>query len=114
MNRRQAIWEDAKLRGADFRATGNEPGWYMEISEAYGIIYVTNYGSDRYHFEEFETNSDAASRTTIFKAGKGGRELLVSLTGRRCTDSMSGEKFETTVVVTLDSTQLNGCGRALH
>ena len=86
----------------------------MEISKAYGIIYVTNYGSDRYHFEEFETNSDAASRETIFKASKEGRELLVSLVGERCTDSMSGEKFETTVVVTLDSMQLNGCGRALH
>ncbi|UCD67964.1 MAG: MliC family protein [Betaproteobacteria bacterium] len=113
-NRRQAIWEDAKLRGADFRATGNEPGWYMEISEAYGIVFVTNYGSDRYHFEEFETNSDPASRETIFKASKNGHELLVVLVGKRCTDSMSGEKFETTVVVTLNATQLNGCGRALH
>ncbi|UCH47630.1 MAG: MliC family protein [Betaproteobacteria bacterium] len=113
-NRRMAIWEDAKLRGADFRATGNEPGWYMEISEAYGIVFVANYGSDRYHFEEFETNSDAASRETIFKASKDGRELLVLLAGKRCTDSMSGEKFETTVVVTLNETKLNGCGRALH
>lgn len=113
-NRRQAIWEDAKLRGADFRATGNEPGWYMEISEAYGILFVTNYGSDRYHFGKFETNSDSASRETIFKASKDGRELLVSLVGMRCTDSMSGEKFETTVVVTLNETKLNGCGKALH
>ena len=30
-NRTKAIWEDTKLDGIDFRAVGNEPGWYLEI-----------------------------------------------------------------------------------
>ena len=30
-NRKRAVWEDAKLNGVDFRAVGNEPGWYLEI-----------------------------------------------------------------------------------
>jgi membrane-bound inhibitor of C-type lysozyme len=113
-NRAEAIWEDAKLRGADFRGTGNEPGWYMEISQAYGIVFVTNYGSDRYHFEKFDSTSDEASRTTKFEASKGGHDLTVLLEGKSCMDSMSGAQFATKVTVTLDATTLNGCGRALH
>ena len=113
-NRAEAIWEDAKLRGADFRATGNEPGWYMEINQAYGIIFVTNYGSDRYHFEAFDSTSDEALKKTKFEASKDGHDLTVLLEGKSCMDSMSGAKFATKVTVTLGTTTLNGCGRALH
>jgi len=113
-NRAQAIWEDAKLRGADFRATGNEPGWHMEISKSYGIVLVTNYGSDRYQFAPSEPSSDADSRTTKYQANDGGHELVISLEGKRCTDSMSGEQFETTVTVMINGNKLNGCGKALH
>jgi uncharacterized membrane protein len=113
-NRVEAIWEDAKLRGADFRGTGNEPGWYLEISKAYGIVYVTNYGSDRYHFEEFDADSDDASGSTVFEASKGGHELTILLEGRPCMDSMSGAEFATKVTVSLDGESWNGCGKALH
>ena len=27
---RRAVWEHAKLNGADFRGQGNEPGWHVE------------------------------------------------------------------------------------
>jgi len=113
-NRAEAIWEDAKLRGADFRATGNEPGWDMEISRSYGIVLVTNYGADRYQFAPTEPLSDAASRTTKYEAKEGGHELVISLEGKRCVDTMSGAQFETTVTVIIDNRQLNGCGKALH
>ena len=43
-NRAKAIWEDAKFRGADFRAVGNEPGWNLEISAGGSIVYVGDYG----------------------------------------------------------------------
>ena len=113
-NRKQAIWEDAKLRGADFRATGNEPGWHMEISRSYGIVLVTNYGSEHYQFPVTEPASNATSAKTIYETKQGEHELKVVLEGKRCADSMSGDKFETTVTVIIDGTQLNGCGSALH
>lgn len=113
-DRRQAIWEDAKLRGADFRATGNEPGWHMEISRSYGIALVINYGSDRYQFPATAPSSNSASQTTIYETKQGGHELMIALEGRRCTDTMSGEEFETTVTVIIDGTKLDGCGMALH
>lgn len=113
-NRAKAIWEDAKLRGAEFRATGNEPGWHLEISRGYGIVLVTNYGSDRYTFRTPAPTSNQASRTTRYAVNEDGHELVITLEGRRCADSMSGAQFETTVMVTLDSTRLAGCGKALH
>ena len=113
-NRSKAIWEDAKLRGADFRATGNEPGWHMEISRSDGISLVTNYGSERYQFAATEPSSNQATRTTTYEAKQNGHELMISLTAKRCADSMSGEQFETTVIVTIDGNELNGCGKPLH
>ncbi|KPK31471.1 MAG: hypothetical protein AMJ66_08690 [Betaproteobacteria bacterium SG8_40] len=113
-NRAEAIWEDAKLRGADFRATGNEPGWYLEISREYGILLVTAYGTERYEFAPTEPSSDSALRKTTYKAAQAGHELTVTLEGRDCADSMSGAKFETTVTVMIDGNKLTGCGRPLH
>ena len=113
-NRAKAIWEDAKLRGADFRATGNEPGWHLEISRGNAIVLVTNYGSDRYTFRTPVPASDEASRTTRYAVNENGHELAITLKGKRCTDTMSGEPFETIVTVMLDGTRLAGCGKALH
>ena len=113
-NRAKAIWEDAKLRGADFRAIGNEPGWYLEISRGYGIVLVTNYGSDRYTFVTQQPTSDETSRTTRYVVTENQHELVITQEGRRCADTMSGEQFETAVTVMLDGTRLSGCGKALH
>jgi putative lipoprotein len=113
-NRRKAIWEDAKLRGADFRATGNEPGWNLELSKNYGIVFVTNYGSDKYTFPLPEPVNDQAARTTSYTVNRDGHELEIVLEGKSCADTMSGEKFETTVTVTFDGTSLAGCGKPLH
>jgi len=113
-NRGKAIWEDAKLRGADFRATGNEPGWHLEISGGNGIVLVTNYGSDRYTFGTPAPASDEDSRKTRYAVNENGHELVITLEGKRCTDTMSGEPFETIVTVMLDGTRLAGCGKALH
>ncbi len=113
-DRAKAIWEDAKLRGADFRATGNEPGWYLEISREYGILLVTAYGSERYQFAPTEPSSDSASRKTTYETAQAGHELKVTLEGRRCMDTMSGAKFETAVTVIIDGKRLDGCGKALH
>jgi len=113
-DRAAAIWEDAKLRGADFRGRGNEPGWHIEISGQYGIVFVTNYGSDRSHFRTYQSAVDEVKRRTTFTARDGESEIRVTLEGKRCSDSMSDEQFETTVTVVIDGNRLNGCGKPLH
>jgi uncharacterized membrane protein len=109
-DRRRAIWEKAKLDGADFRAVGNEPGWNLEILEGSRIVLVADYGASRVERPLPQPTIERDARTTRWNAG----ELIVEVIGRPCRDSMSGESFESTVVVTWGKQTLRGCGRALH
>jgi uncharacterized membrane protein len=113
-DRPAAIWEDAKLRGCDFRAVGNEPGWHLEIMRGEAIVLVTDYGSSRYEFPLPEPDTDETARRTVYRATNADHELAVVLEGCPCNDTMSDESFSTTVTVTLDGREYNGCGRALH
>ena len=109
-DRRQAVWEHAKLNGADFRAVGNEPGWNLVIMAASRIVLVSAYGASRIEVPLPEPMVDSEARTTRWDAG----ELVLEVSDRPCRDSMSGEAFESTVVVTTKTETLHGCGRALH
>lgn len=109
-----AIWEHAKLNGVDFRAVGNEPGWYLEIRNGDKIVFISDYGTSRYEFAASEPLTDQKKHTNIYQTDAGGKNLRVVIEGRQCRDTMSGEYFETTVRVRLDQKKYQGCGRALH
>jgi membrane-bound inhibitor of C-type lysozyme len=113
-NRALAIWEDAKLSGVDFRAIGNEPGWNLEIIMRDKIVFVGNYGQNRYEFITTGPSIDQQARTTVYKVQNDKHEMSVIIVGRRCHDTMSGEAFEATVTVILDGKKYRGCGKALH
>jgi putative lipoprotein len=113
-NRAKAIWEHAKLNGVDFRAVGNEPGWYLEIGGEGNIVYVGDYGKSRYEFFTPQPIVDQQNRTTTYTVSEQGHVLKIMIDGRPCRDTMSGEAFETTVHVTFDGKDYRGCGKALH
>lgn len=113
-NAARAIWEDAKLRGADFRAVGNEPGWYLEISQATRLLFVSDYGQSRYEFEAAAPMTDQNARRTEYRANDAEHTLSILIEGDSCHDTMSGEVFESRVTVILDNTEYRGCGKALH
>jgi uncharacterized membrane protein len=110
----RAVWEHAKLDGVDFRAVGNEPGWYLEIREQSRILLVSDYGTSRYEFSLSSPVVDHDAGTTRYDAHAEGHDLVVVLRAAACRDSMSGEGFETEVLLTLDGRSLRGCGRPLH
>jgi membrane-bound inhibitor of C-type lysozyme/uncharacterized membrane protein len=112
-DRRRSIIEDAKLRGMDYWATGNEPGWTLEIGPETTVL-VTNYGQDRYELPTPEPAVDPENRRTTYTGRADGREIVIRISGESCSDSMSGESFESTVVVLLGDHVLMGCGTALH
>jgi uncharacterized membrane protein len=107
---RRAAWEHAKLGGADFRAVGNEPGWDLEIREQSRIVLVADYVSVVVERALPQPQVDAEASTTRWEAG----DLVVEVRGEPCTDTMSGEVFESTVTVYWGDRTLRGCGRALH
>ena len=113
-NRARAIWEHAKLNGVDFRALGNEPGWYMEISNKQDILLVTDYGQQTYQFTSAIINSNPQDRTTIYHAHSDGNSVEIAIKGMPCQDSMSGEAFSAAVSVLINNRRYMGCGKALH
>ena len=113
-DRRQAIWEHAKLNGADYRAIGNEPGWTLEIRKQESIILITDYGSTRHEFTLPKPEIDETNRITRYQSKDSDHELILMISGEACLDSMSGEEFSSKATVTLDGKTLQGCGRALH
>lgn len=112
-NPARAIWETAKLNGVDFRAVGNEPGWFLELGRDL-LVLETDYGASRYEFQTPPADVNVEARLTRYQVVENGQRLVLELEGQRCNDSMSGETFPTRVSVTLNGRILRGCGRALH
>lgn len=106
-------WRAAAARGVDFRAVGNEPGWFLELDDGVQIVLVTDYGRRRVEAPAPEPAVDEAAREVTFRTQARGAPLVVTLAPGPCEDTMSGETFDTTVTVTYGGETLRGCGRAL-
>jgi putative lipoprotein len=104
------VWHAAKLRGVAFRAIGQEPGWLLEITNGEEVLIVTNYGQEKKSFPYVEPEEDKTARRSVFRLDANSSVLIE---GKPCTDSMSGESFQTTVTLRLGEQTLEGCGRAL-
>ncbi|HUP00228.1 MAG TPA: YbaY family lipoprotein [Gemmatimonadota bacterium] len=105
------VWEDARLRGVDFRGLGQEPGWTLEIDEEKSILFVGDYGAVRREVPAVEPTVEGTV-TTYDVTTESGR-LTVVIEDAPCRDVMSGEPFDATVAVVLDGRLLMGCGRPL-
>jgi predicted AlkP superfamily pyrophosphatase or phosphodiesterase/heat shock protein HslJ/uncharacterized membrane protein len=86
-----------------FRATGNEPGWLLEIREAV-ITLAADYGERR-----------LTVPTPAPEVGPGRRRyasqgLAVTILETLCVDGMSGRPNPQTVTVLFDGRELRGCG----
>jgi putative lipoprotein len=107
VNRPAAVpWEEARLTGVDFRATGQGSTWSLEIDEGSGIVF-----------------DDGKSRS-VFPPGKreglvelsssGSRSITIERTASECTNGATGERFAFRVVVKVDGEEYRGCGRELR
>jgi putative lipoprotein len=112
LNRRRIPWEAARRRGVDFRAIGQEPGWYLEMTHEQQILFVTGYGGQRLLLPTPEPLLQGERE--IYEAADESRQLRVEISLQHCTDSMSGEVFDSSVQVTLDGKHYRGCGETLE
>ena len=113
-NPRAAVWEEAKLRGVSYRAIGQEPPWVLEIDRENGFLLVTGYGEEKQQFPYVEPVTDSAQRTSSYTSEANGEGITITIQGRDCRDSMSGEAFSSQVAIRWREQSLRGCGRALH
>lgn len=109
----EAVWERAKLAGADFRALGQEPPWVLELYPE-RVVLLLDYGQTRIETPSVQAEEDQATATSRYDIETDSQRLTISLIGQSCSDSMSGESFETTVELELDGRHYHGCGRPLH
>jgi uncharacterized membrane protein len=105
MNRPSAVpWEEARLRGVDFRATGQDPAWTLEIDEGSGIVFGD--GQTRLTFPA------ARAPDNVIEVSSEGRSIRIERTPAECSDP-TGERLDTFVRVLVDGREYRGCGRRL-
>jgi D-alanyl-D-alanine dipeptidase len=101
-------------RTGKFRASGNEPGWVLDIEFPGDIQLQTNYGRDTLHFKTTEPIEDSNTGETIFQIKEGKPQVTIVIKKEPCTDTMSGENFEHRVSIQMDGEMWRGCGKYLN
>lgn len=110
----RAVWEDFRLRGARFRAVGNEPGWSLVVyDDPVRIDLEVDYGERQLRFSEVAT-SVAADGRIQYEGWNQGHTVSAVVRPEPCADAMSGEAFSHTVTLLLDGREYHGCGRYLR
>ena len=112
-DRLAAIWEDAKFRKIEFRAAGNEPGWFAEVNRE-KIVFAGNYGQKLLIFPAVPAQRDDQLVESKYVTRAGDHSFNMTLQPGDCRDSMSGDLFDTRVTLKLDGQTLYGCGKSLH
>jgi heat shock protein HslJ len=90
-----------------FAATGNEPGWRLDIADG-RITLVADYGSSRLEMRASEPQPLSGGRR--YAGNADGRVLVIAVFDRVCEDDMTGMPRPYTVEMTIDEQQLKGCG----
>ena len=104
-----ASLQDARARGIDFRAIGQEPGWVVELTEASQITAVLDYGATSLMLPtpSVETAEDG---TEVYDASTDTDHLILRIKRKVCIDSMSGESHSSTVELLVNDKPYRGCG----
>ncbi|MCZ2096154.1 MAG: META domain-containing protein [Anaerolineae bacterium] len=93
--------------GLPLHATGNEPGWRLDITERAMSLLADD---GRTHVEAPTPVAEPGEGFTRFRAPAAGVGLVVTIFDRRCTDSMTGMPYPNAVTVTFGARTLSGCG----
>jgi membrane-bound inhibitor of C-type lysozyme len=110
--RADSLREDARARGVVYRALGNEPGWILEVGPAGRLSWTTNWGQDRFDFEQAQA-STAPDGATVYTAQQGDVSIRASIKAERCVDDGDVE-FDHVVTVEAGGQTLRGCGTRLN
>lgn len=108
-----ASLQDARARGVDFRANGQEPGWVVELKEGENITAVLDYGATSLLLPTPSGDSEADG-TVTYDASTDTDHLVLSIKAKTCVDPMSGESHPTTVALTVNDKAYQGCGDWLN
>ena len=107
-NAAEAPWQEARIRGVEFRAAGHDPAWSVEIAPG-GRMTVDGVGgrivdapSERGIDRGFGRITYRAASATLFVETKG------------CTDRATGWSFPMTATLSRNGQEYFGCARPLR
>lgn len=112
MDRGGWVWAAARRRGVEFRASGNEPGWYLELSRGDSLHMEYDYGEHQLTVATPDPVVDSAGDRRLIRFETSESALRVTIVDESCV-AMSGTAFPATVTVDVDGTSYRGCGRWL-
>jgi uncharacterized membrane protein len=95
-----------ELDGFLYMASGNEPGWSVEI-RADGLTMKTMTAPEGVDFPPAEILSEDSR--IIVNAGEPGSGIQAVLERKRCVDSMSGARYSFAASVEMNGQQFKGC-----
>lgn len=98
---------------ADFRATGNEPFWLLEIA-AKGHLKFQMLGGDSLEVPAPQGIRINDSLATSYRVQTSSGLLNVMVYDKMCINDMSGDTLPKTVEVRLRDQKYKGCGRFLQ
>lgn len=107
------VWAEARRRGVGFRASGDEPGWYLELTRGDSLRLVYDYGERELHVPTPEPEVAGPGGTVVYRSVAGGRDLRVTVREEPCV-AMSGTEFPVSVTVEVGEGRYTGCGRRLQ
>lgn len=99
----------------DFRASGTEPFWSLEIREAEGATFSRPGldGIDSFSLPYSPPSLGIETGERFFHLRSEDHEIQAIFAPKPCVDAMNGQGFEFTVTVRLNGEDLFGCGSAL-
>ena len=112
-DRRRSILEDARARGVEFRASGNEPGWVWELL-ADRMVFIGAYGAERVTTSRSEAPGGTTPAGAVYAGAAEAHRLTARILAGPCVDTMSGDLSASTVEIELDGKRYRGCGEALR
>jgi putative lipoprotein len=108
--RADSLREDARARRVAYRATGNEPGWVLEVGPGKRLEWVTNFGSETHAFNDATLSAGDKPTSRVYTAGAGA--MRVTVTEEACTDD-AGVAHSLSAVIEFQGSTLRGCGAKL-
>jgi len=106
-------WEKAAEAGVEFRAVGNEPGWWVEISEDKSVKFVNHSGELEIKVPVDDIWFGPEGEDKIYYIENDVIPFQVILMRKEYQDTMSGEMFPYQVRVIFPEKSYTGGGRLL-
>ena len=112
-NRHAAIWQDAKLSGILFRAIGHVLSWVLTIDQSH-LSFSFNDAQSQLEIAMYGAVVNKVKGRGHYSFEFNGKPFLLDISTKNCIDSITGEAFESSVIIYFDDNQFIGCGKTLN